>query len=80
MTITACAQAALDLIALNEALAEIAIGARRASVTYADKTVSYGAADVALLRDLIRAKQAEVDACNGIRGRNRAFRFVPSGW
>lgn len=78
MALTTCEQAALDLQAYKDALADLLTGERVVDVQHADKRVGYYAAgNVEALQTLIRQKQAEVDACNGVRGRYRALRIQP---
>jgi len=81
MTTTACAQAALDLAKYEAALAELLTGTRVISQRDGDKGLDYYAAgNVEALKELIRQKQAVVDACNGVRGRSRGFTIEPKGW
>lgn len=77
MALSTCEQAAVDLQTYKDALAAIAMGTRVADVQHADKRVVYSAANAGLLRDLIRQKQAQVDACNGVRGTQRVLRIIP---
>lgn len=81
MAITPCEQAVLDLAAYKLARANLLTGKRVIGVRQADKGLDYYAAgNIEALDRLIREKQAEVDACNGVRGRNRGFILEPSGW
>lgn len=79
-TLTACEQAALDLAEAKRALHSLTVLGRPVRITHADKTVEYATGKRDDLLRYVALLQDQVDACNGVRTYNRAFRVKPSGW
>lgn len=72
-----CDDYATQLAEASAALHKLLTGTRVVEVNTGEKVTRFAPSDVADLRLYIRDLQAKVDACNGVRGRRHALRFIP---
>lgn len=72
-TLTACEQAAADLVALKAARLKIITGDKPVRVRHANKEIDRAAPNLAAIDSDIRRLQNKVDACNG---RRPSYRFI----
>lgn len=72
-----CAEKETRLASLRAAF-DTALTGQITEVSTGTKTIRYGQTNINELRAAITKAQAEVDACNGVRPRGRAIRFMPT--
>lgn len=76
MTVS-CATLATQLAEAEAALHKLELGNKAEIVRAGEKQVSYTKSSIPDLTAYIARLQAAVDACNGIRRKGRAIRFMP---